>query len=1062
MRESTPDATGLSRRRFLKTTAGGAVGLAAAGSGVGLGGAAAATSPSSVAVSGLSVAGRSGAPLGMDVRTPLLAWELDRGSQRAYQVRAASSAESLSAPDLWDSGWVDSGDSTGVSYGGATLNSRQPVVWQVRVCDAEGGVSAWSAPSTWEVGLLERSDWSPASWIEHSERSNADPLPVFARAFTVGQTVDQARLYVVGLGVYVATVNGRPVTDAVLCPGNSNPQQSVEVGTYDITTLLTGGDNTVGVQLGNGITNVVNITNPAAGRDDVYQKFESEIAAPTALAAPTAAGDESVKVADVEGFGVGATVNIDTGDGGARLESRLVTAVGTAGPDGTGVSVDEPLAEPHAAGVTVTRSGTANESSTAISPRLIARLEITYADGSTDVIVTDPEWRTALGPSVTDNWYSGTDYDARREQPGWDLPDADLSATATRRDGTPTGWAPAGIAAPPSLATEYVWRSGEPVKIVDTVPAVAVTEPSPGTWVFDFGQNLSALPELHLDATVPAGTVVTLQPAESLRGDGTVDAGSMGSDDEIFDTYTTAGDPSGETWQAQFVYHGYQYVQVTGLPTDYAATSETLSALAIRASTAVSGDVSTSSELVDRLHRMSYFSIQSNMQSIFTDCPNREKLGWLADMLQSIQAIDRNFAMSAYLTQMQRVMVEAQLVAGPDAGMVPAHAPEFSVFDGGFRDDINWGSAVVGTPWWLWQHHGDTATMAVHYRSMIDYHDFVRTVQAGADRGVHLVSSGLGDWVAHDETTPTLVTGTWGYYVMTEQLAEMAAELGEDSDAQRLRALAGEIKAEFNDAFFNDSLRAYTNEGNAGTAGTQAANALALDAGLVPGGEEQHVLDSLVERIEAYNPNGGGPHLSGGTISLGPIFRSLSHGGRDDVIWALLHETSRPSYGAYLQPNVMNPEGMTTVPEHWHSPENNSSLNHMILLQIDEWFSFGLAGIQHVPGSVAYAQVVVKPRLVGTEQRPLTHVEGHYTGPRGRISSAWRIFGRRGRRFELDVTIPGNTTAKIHVPTIRPTTVRLGGRPARASREVEYESFTDGYAVFVAEPGRYRFTAQLH
>lgn len=1061
MTEMRPDPFDLSRRRFLQTTAAGAAGLAAVGSGVMAGPSAAAATAGTVVVGGLSVAGRVDEPLGVDDRAPLLAWRLDRAEQSAYHVRAASSVDQLATPDLWDTGWVGSSASTGIPYAGEPLGSRQRIVWQVRVRDAHGRASAWSEPSRWEIGLLDRSDWSAAMWIEHSARSHADPLPIFARAFTVDGTVDQARLYVVGLGVYIATVNGRPVTDAVLCPGNSNPQQSVEVGAYDVTALLDSGANTLGVQLGNGITNVIEVANAAVGRTDVYQKFDSEIAEPTTLAAAAAAGDTSVKVADVDGFGVGATVNIDTGDGGARLESRLVTGVGTAGADGTGVSFAEPLAETHAAGVTVTRSGTANDTSTAVSPRLLARLEIAYADGSADAIVTDPSWRTALGPTVTDNWYSGSDYDARREQPGWDRAGADLSEAATRRDGTPTGWTAAGIAPSPSLTTDLVWRSGEPVKIVDTVSPVAVTEPRPGTWVFDFGQNFSALPELRVDGSVPAGTVVTMQPAESLSADGTVDAGSMGSDDDIYDTYTAAGDPQGETWRAQFVYHGFQYVQVIGLPAGHTATADTLTALSIRASTAVSGDVSTSSDIVNRLHRMSHFSIQSNMQSIFTDCPNREKLGWLADMLQSIEAIDRNFEMSAYLTQMQRVMAESQVVAGPDAGLVPAHTPEFPVFGGGYRDDINWGAAVIGTAWWLWQRHGDTATMAAYYQSMIDYHDYVRTVQAGADGGVHLVRGGLGDWIAHDERTPKLLTGTWGYYLMTDRLARMAGELGHDSHARRYRELAGAIKAEFNGRFFNDSLRAYTNEGNAGTAGTQAADALALDAGLVPDGEEQHVLDSLVERIRAYHPNGGGPHFSGGTISLGPTIRALSAGGRDDVIWAVLHETTRPSYGAYLQPSVMNPKGMTTVPEHWYSPERNSSLNHMILLQIDEWFSFGLAGIQHVPGSVAYDKVVVKPRLVGTDTHALTEVDGYFDSPRGRIGSAWRISGRGSRALEFDVRIPGNSTAEIHVPTVRPTTVKVNGRPARASREVVFESFTDGYAVFSAGPGRYRFTAQL-
>ncbi|WP_048876757.1 alpha-L-rhamnosidase [Saccharomonospora saliphila] len=1059
MTERETGSVDVSRRHFLQATAVGAAGLAVARSGTAVSSRALAARADPAQVGALAVAGRADQPLGVDETTPVLSWRVRDGRQRAYRVRAASSTDRLTTPDLWDTGWVRSRASTGLAYAGTTPGSRQRVVWQVRVRYDDGSVSAWSAPSTWEMGLLAPSDFSPAVWIDHPGRNDEDPLPVFARAFTVeDKTVEQARLYVAGLGVYVATANGHPVTDAVLCPGNSNPQQSVEVGTYDVTALLAQGDNTVGVQLGNGSVNVVEVPNPAVGRTEVYQKYSSIRPRPTTLATGAAPGETSVRVADAGGFAVGATVNIDTGDGGAHLESRRITALGTADADGTPVGFAEPLTTSHASGAAVTRSGTANETRMAVSPRFLARLEITYADGSTDTIVTDPSWRTALGPSVTDNWYAGTDYDARREQPGWDRPGADLSASATRRDGTPSGWISAGIAPSPNLATDLVWRRGEPITVVDTVAPVAVSEPSPGTWVFDFGQNFSALPELRVDGTVPAGTVITLRPAESLSGDGTVDAGSMGSDDSIFDTYTTAGNPEGETWRTQFVYHGFQYVEVTGLPSDYRAGADTLTALPIRAAAPVAGEVSTSSEVVNRLHRMSTYSIASNMQSIFTDCPNREKLGWLADMLQSLEAIDRTFGMAAYLPQMQRMMAESQVVAGPAKGLVPGHVPEFPVFGGGYREDINWGSAVITVPWWLWRYHGDTGTMAAHYESIVDYHDYVRTTQAGKDGGEHLVRGGLGDWVAHDDRTPKLLVGTWGYFVMTERLARMADELGNGADARTYRELAGAIKAEFNTRFFNESLRAYTNEGNAGTTGTQAANALALDAGLVPDGERRHVLDSLVRRIESYHPNGGGPHVSGGTISLGPTFRALSDGGRDDVIWAVLHESTRPGYGAFLEPSTMNPQGMTTVPEHWHAPEHNSSLNHMILLQIHEWFSTGLAGIRHAPGSLAYEQVVIKPKLVGTREHPLTRVEGHYDGPRGRIRSSWAT---SDREFRLDVEIPGNTGGEIHVPTRRPQTVRINGRNARASREAEFAGYSDGYAVFRVGPGEYRCTSQL-
>src|SRR5690625_3125912 len=283
MVEISQPAAGLSRRSFLQAVAVGATGVAAAATGLGTSTMAVAAPSAGGPVGRLRVAGRVDSPLGVDARSPLLAWQSERGSQAAYQVRVASSVDQLGSPDLWHTGWVESDVSTGVTYDGAALDSRQPAVWQVRVRDTDGTVSDWSEPSRWEMGLLDPSDWSPAVWIEHAGRTDADPLPIFARPFTVDTEVSRARLHIDGLAVYLATVNGQKVGEDVLAPGDSNAQQSVEAATYDVTDLLVPGKNTLGIQLGNGITNVVDITNPEVGREDTYAKFESDIPTPTEL-----------------------------------------------------------------------------------------------------------------------------------------------------------------------------------------------------------------------------------------------------------------------------------------------------------------------------------------------------------------------------------------------------------------------------------------------------------------------------------------------------------------------------------------------------------------------------------------------------------------------------------------------------------------------------------------------------------------------------------------------------------------------------------------------------------
>jgi alpha-L-rhamnosidase len=639
-----------------------------------------------VAVVNLAVDGRDGPVTGLGNPRPVLSWQLvettrarshpcyrpgartscpaDR--QTAYEVQAARSGRDLAEGSLlWTTG-RRSGAGQQVTFGGQ-LRSRDTVAWRVRVWDADSRPSRWSDPATWSMGLLEQSDWGSARWIDYPERTENQPLPIFARQFTVprGKRVADARLYLSGVGLHHATVNGRELTDEVLAPGNSNYQLSSEYRTYDLTRVLRSGGNTIGVELGNGPAYVRRgVTNPAVGRTAPYSWWQSQLKGASTLAADTAAGATNVTLDTTTGYHVGGTVNIDTGDGGDRLESRVITAV-----EANIVSFTPALSSRHTAGAAVTGSGNniaASDPSAgaAVTPRLIGRAEIRYTDGTSTVIVTDRSWRTALGPLVTDAWYSGADHDARREQPGWNTPGADLGPSARRRDGSTMDWTRAGIAPPPNLATKLVARTAEPVTVQEERTPVAVTNPAPGTWVFDFGQNIVGWPKLNLRA-VPAGTTVKLAPAESLRPDGTVDqaslmggGGSRGTD--LFNTYTAHGARGGETWHPNFNYFGMQWVQVTGLPDDYRPARDLVTGVRLQANTPSAGEFHSSNPRVNRIHTMSRYSFAGNIMSVFTDCPGREKLSYPADYTMPMGAIHRNYQLDAYLRTTMHHLVEGQ------------------------------------------------------------------------------------------------------------------------------------------------------------------------------------------------------------------------------------------------------------------------------------------------------------------------------------------------------------------------------------------------------------------
>lgn len=957
-----------------------------------------------VRVEGLQVDGRGGRLLGVDDPAPVLSWRLagQRPGLRQSAFRVLVHDER--GRTRWDSGVVES-EVSQVRYGGAPAGSRTALTWWVQVCDERDRWSRWSPAASWETGLLEPGDWGAAQWIGHPRRAAGDPLPIFARAFRLAEPVRRARLYVCGLGVHEVTINGRPVTGEVLAPGNSNYQRSAEYRCYDVAGMLREGENTAGVRLGNGTAHVHREGTNGGARDPYSWWVSSDTAAEVlTTAAPPGAG--SVRVGGSGGFFPGGTAAIGRGE---ELETRRITAIG-----GGSLTFEPPLERAHEAGSPVTGSGDPiagadPAAGAAVPPKLLLRLEI-IGSGSACEIVSGPDWRTALGPAVTDNWFSGTDHDARREQPGWDEPGADHSDTARRRDGEPTGWTGAERVAPPNLATALVWRAAPPVRVVREWEPVSVRAAGPGRWIFDLGQNLAGWPRLRLPP-VPAGAVVTIRPGESLTADGLVDQTSIrnaqrGTD--VLHTYTAAGLPGGETWQPSFQYFAMRFLEVT------APAQPGITALQLRADAAPAGELSTSDARIDRLHRMAHFSVAANLMSVLTDCPGREKLAYGADYTHPMGVLSRHFDLRAQLRTMQRHLVEGQAGRGPGTGNVALKAPVYDWgYTGNFGDEVNWGNAIVLVPWLLYELYGDTATMADCYRNMVDYLDYVRRRKAHE----HVVTGPLGDWVAAEETAGAL-TGTWGYHCTARRMADMAGILGRSADSREYSALAEQIAAAFHDRFFEPDLGCYTGDGTAAGA-TQAAQALPLETALVPARERAGVLDALIARVDRP----GGARLLAGHLGLGPVVRALRDADRDDLLLAALEHDDPPSYGAFLLDTPENPGGLTTIPEQW---DMRNSLAHMILAQIDEWFHTGILGIGQLPGSVAFRRVLIKPKPVGD----LRHAEGHYDAPAGRIAVRWQ---RTGREFELFVRIPPNTSARVRLPG--PVSAASDGAEASGRRE---------------------------
>jgi alpha-L-rhamnosidase len=634
------------------------------------------------------------------------------------------------------------------------------------------------------------------------------------------------------------------------------------------------------------------------------------------------------------------------------------------------------------------------------APRAIGQLEVTYADGRREVVATDEQMRSTLGEVTFSNWYGGEDRDARRSLGKWDVPGVDRS-----------GWEHAVTIDPPRPTTQLVARTSPPIQVVEAFPSTDVTQPKAGTYVFDLGVNFAGWQELTTSG--PAGTKITMRPGEKLYADGTVDMRSVGGN--IRDTFTLAGTGE-ETFRPQFVYHGFRYLQVEGL-----AAQATVRGLSLRATNRSVGEFSTSDSMMRDIHRIIDRSVQSNMYSVFTDCPHREKLGWLDQTNLVFDTVAFGYDVQSHYRKLLQDVVDAQQTNG----LIPTTAPEDSLFAGAFRHDANWGATLAVSSGQLYEWYGDDSAMREHRDDMVAYADYLQSIARDG-----IVSGGLGDWITPaSPATPPALTQTWAYHRILDHMVRIAEATGRDAEAAAYSNRLDEVAAAFYHTFWRPETGVYGN-------GDQASQALALEEDLVPANLRQQVLDTFVQMVRDADD-----HVRVGEIGLHAVVELLSRERLDDVLHDWVQRTDGVSYGSFLK------RGSTSLPESWGSA--NASQNHYMLGAIDAWFTSGVAGISQAPGSVAWREVVVEPALVGDVASASA---SSYNSVRGTIASAWE---RRGGRLTLDVTVPPATTALVRVPIADGAEVQA---PAGA---VEVVSDVEGFTAYEIGAGDFTFSTPL-
>lgn len=606
-------------------------------------------------------------------------------------------------------------------------------------------------------------------------------------------------------------------------------------------------------------------------------------------------------------------------------------------------------------------------------PRLSVQLRIEMQDGSVRDVVTDSSWRVTDGPIVFSCIFGGEDYDARLEQPGWDRPGFDDSKWLR----------PTGVEAPGGVMQA---QSSPPIRVQRRYHSNSSKEVSPGVHVYDLGQNFAGWPKVTVSGA--AGDHVRIIPGELLDAKGLVTQRSSG--EPVSFTYTAKGSGR-ETWAPQFTYYGFRYLQVEGT-----AKVEDIGGEFVHLDAPRAGNFSCSKDLFNRIHELIDTAARSNLQHVLTDCPHREKLGWLEVAHLMGPSMLYNWDLRTFLPKIARDMREAQTVDG----LVPDIAPEYVVFRGGFRDSPEWGSASVLIPRLAWQWYGDRRTIENSWRMMTSYSAYL-----GAQAKDRILSFGLGDWYdigprppGASQLTPQGLTATAIWLDDLRALRDGARLLGREADARRYSIEYDAVLAAFQRTFYKPVERTYAT-------GSQTSLAMPLALGLAPVEARRVLADKLVADIRAK-----GNHTTAGDVGYHYVIRALIDAGRNDVVFDLANQTKAPSYAAQLA------AGATSLTEAWDA-NPNSSQNHVMLGHIEQWFWAGLAGIRPDPG---LATVTIRPEPVGDVE----WVKAKWETFRGPVVVEWRL---EDKSFRVEVEIPPGMTANVQLPGALPKPV-LSGR----------------------------------
>jgi alpha-L-rhamnosidase len=889
-------------------------------------------------------------PLGIDVLQPRFSWQLESAArnkkQASYQILVSENPVNLKKDtgEIWDSKRINSDQSLLIPFAGKKLEPGRQYFWKVKVWDQDNKESTWSEAANFRTGLFGESDWNNAKWIGYEDLSpekrvvpgvhgNGDELgekckdrpvvPLFRKEFEVNKTIQEATLYITGLGQYEASINGHKVGSSFLSPGWTNYDKTVLYNSYDVTSIIRQGKNAIGAIVGNGFYNI---------NRERYRK--------------------------------------------------ITVAWG--------------------------------------NPKLVGQLRIRFTDGSEQILVTGPDWKTSPSPITFTSIYGGEDYDAQLEQAGWNQPGFNDSS-----------WKNAVLVTVPQ--GKLTKEKDFPIEIKRSFSVKVIRKLNDGSFLYDFGQNASGIVELQVKGK--KGQLVRLTPSELITKDGQPNQSAVGY--PSYFSYILKGDGI-EVWRPRFSYTGFRYVKVEGaLPGSEKSTGDSsqlidLKLLHNRNSAPLTGTFLCSNDLFNRTYTLINWAIQSNLQSVLTDCPHREKLGWLEVNHLMGSAIHFNLDIYQLYSKQVNDMMEAQL----ENGLVPDIAPEYVPFLGGFRDSPEWGSASVILPWLIYKWYGDVSVLKKAWPMMLRYVEYLKSKSEN-----HIVSYGLGDWFDYGpnqpgeaQLTPKSLTATSSYYYDVKLLSEIASVLEKTDEQSRLEKWAVEIKTAFNARFFNPKTGVIST-------GSQTSMAMPLCVGLIDDQFQAKVLQNLEDSIRAQ-----GKPLTAGDVGFHYLVEALTNGGKSQLLYEMNARDDVPGYGFQLK------KGATSLTESWAALENVSN-NHLMLGHLMDWFYTGLGGIGQTKKSVAYKEIVIKPEMVGD----ITWAKTSYQSAYGEIRSDWE---KSGSTVKMNISIPANASALVYIPVTPESIVKEGGKDILVQKDIQFTGEEKGRKIYKVGSGDYSFSVE--